>query len=244
MLFHYSSGTMINLLDPTVVITRMFESGKFDDMYNYCKKLLDNNPDDMVALQNSALALLYLERYEDSIIYCDKVLKIKFFDIYALKNKIYSLEKLKRYDEVISCCNVILDHESNDIWTLNSLGLSLNELDKHKEAMEFYDKTLKLDSKDVTALMNKAISLNHLKNYKESIEYYDKAQIVDPSLNEASIAKSQAFEKLGMEDEAFLAAQGVLVKDMLQIITEAKKNKCSVFHQYCQNEFEELTDKK
>ncbi|MEK6865554.1 MAG: hypothetical protein AABX06_03685, partial [Thermoproteota archaeon] len=95
-----------------------------------------------------------------------------------------------------------------------------------------------------TALMNKAISLNHLRNYRESIEYYDKAQIVDPSLHEASIAKSQAFEKLGMEDEAFLAAQGVLVKDMEKIKTDAKKNKCSVFHQYCQNEFEELKDKK
>jgi tetratricopeptide (TPR) repeat protein len=124
------------------------------------------------------------------------------------------------------------------------MGLSLNELDRHKEAIEFYDKTLKLDNKDVTALMNKAISLNHLRNYLESIEYYDKAQTIDPSIHEASIAKSQAYEKLGMQDEAFLAAQGVLVKDMEQIKLNAKKNKCSVFHQYCQNEFEELKDKK
>ena len=130
------------------------------------------------------------------------------------------------------------------MWTLNSMGLSLNELDRHKEAVEFYDKTLNLDNKDITALMNKAISLNHLRNYRESIEYYDKAQMVDSSLHEASIAKSQAFEKLGMEDEAFLAAQGVLVKDMDQIKIDAKKNKCSVFHQYCQNEFEELKDMK
>jgi tetratricopeptide (TPR) repeat protein len=92
--------------------------------------------------------------------------------------------------------------------------------------------------------MNKAISLNHLKNYRESIEYYDKAQTVDITLHEASIAKSQAFEKLGMEDEAFLAAQGVLIKDMEQIKIAAKKNKCSIFHQYCQNEFEKLKDKK
>jgi tetratricopeptide (TPR) repeat protein len=124
------------------------------------------------------------------------------------------------------------------------MGLSLNELDRHKEAIEFYDKTIKLDSKNITALMNKAISLNHLKNYKESIEYYDKSQTIDPSLHEASIAKSQAFEKLGMEDEAFLAAQGVLIKNMEQIKSDAKANKCSVFHQYCQNEFEELKNKK
>ena len=80
----------------------MFESGKFDDMLNYCTKLLETNPDDMVALQNSALALLHLEKFEESIIYCDKVLKIKNFDIYALKNKIYSLEKLKQYEDAIN----------------------------------------------------------------------------------------------------------------------------------------------
>src|SRR3989338_1414610 len=189
----------------------MFESGKFDDMYNYCTKLLETNPDDMVALQNSALALLHLEKFEDSIIYCDKVLQIKIFDIYALKNKIYSLEKLKRYDDALTCCKIILDIDGSDVWALNSMGLSLNKLDR----------------------------------YQEAIEFYDKAQIIDPSsLHEASIAKSQAFEKLGMEDEAFLAAQGVLVKDMEKIKIDAKKNKCSVFHQYCQNEFEELKNKK
>ena len=100
---------------------------------------------------------------------------------------------------------MILKVDGNDIWTLNSMGLSLNELDRHQEAIEFYDKTLKLDDKDITALMNKAISLNHLRNYTESIEYYDKAQMVDSSLHEASIAKSQAFEKLGLEDEAFFS---------------------------------------
>lgn len=235
---------LINLLDPTVVIKRMFESGQYDEMYNYCQKLLSNDQNDMVALQNSALALIHLARYEDAIIYCDKVLKIKNYDNYALKNKIYSLEKLKRYNDVIICCNIILEHDSADTWTFNSLGLSLNELDRHTEAIEFYDKTLKIDSNDITALMNKAISLNHLKNYKESIEFYDQAQIEDPSLNEASIAKSKAFEKLGMTDEAFLAAQGVLVKDMTKIIADAKKNKCTVFHQFCQNEFDELSNKK
>ena len=41
-----------------------------------------------------------------------------------------------------------------------------------------------------------------------------------------------------MHDEAFLAAQGVLNKDMDKIKNDAKKNKCSVFHQFCEEEFE------
>jgi len=46
-----------------------------------------------------------------------------------------------------------------------------------------------------------------------------------------------------MSDEAFLAAQGVLNKDMEKIKKDAKENKCSVFHQFCQNEFEEFNSK-
>ncbi|MEE8181051.1 MAG: hypothetical protein V3T67_04340, partial [Nitrosopumilaceae archaeon] len=79
---------MIDLLDPSNVITRMFNSGKYDDMYNYCKTLLEKIPDDMVALQNISLSLIYLKKYEEVIVYCDKVLEIKDSDTFALKNKI------------------------------------------------------------------------------------------------------------------------------------------------------------
>ena len=70
---------MVNLLDPANVITRMFNAKKYDDMYNYCKNLLEKIPNDMVALQNISLSLIYLGRYEEAIVYCDKVLEIKNF---------------------------------------------------------------------------------------------------------------------------------------------------------------------
>ena len=41
-----------------------------------------------------------------------------------------------------------------------------------------------------------------------------------------------------MPDEAFLAAQGVLNKDMEKIKSDAKENKCTVFHQFCNDEFQ------
>ena len=43
-----------------------------------------------------------------------------------------------------------------------------------------------------------------------------------------------------MSDEAFLAAQGVLNRDMARIKDDARENKCTVFHQFCENEFERL----
>ena len=85
--------------------------------------------------------------------------------------------------------------------------------------------------------MNKAISLSHLGNYKDSINYYDRVQMIDSKLKEIPLAKSRLFEKLKMKDDAFLAAQGVLNKDMEKIKNDAKENKCSVFHQFCEDEF-------
>jgi tetratricopeptide (TPR) repeat protein len=123
------------------------------------------------------------------------------------------------------------------------MGLSLNELNRHQDALEYYDTSLLIDSNDVTALMNKAISLSHLGNFEDSIEYYDRAQIIDSKSKEIPLAKSRLFEKLGMKDDSFLAAQGILNKDMEKIKNDAKNNKCSVFHQFCENEFKNLDTK-
>ena len=234
---------LVNLLDPNAVLNRMFDAGKFDDMLRYCQTMLEKDPDDMLALQNSALALFHLEQFSDAINACDTVLKLRASDPHALKIKIYSLEKLKKYEQVLDCCNQTLKDDPNNTWSLNSMGLSLNELDRHSEAIAYYDRALALDKDDITALMNKGISLYHMGDYKECILYYDRAQALDPGLAEIPAAKSRAFKKLGLDDEAFLAAQGVLIKDMEKIKQDAKKNKYTVFHQYCTDEFESLNKK-
>ena len=62
-------------------------------------------------------------------------------------------------------------------------------------------------------------------------------------MKELSEAKSREFEKLELNDEAFLAAQGVLLEDIEKIKQDAIKNKCSVFHQFCNEEFKNLNSK-
>jgi len=210
---------------------------------NYCKDLLEKIPNDMVALQNISLSLIYLKKYPEAIVYCDKVLEIKNLDTYALKNKIFALESMKQYEKVLELCEKLLLSNSKDLWALNSMGLSLNELNRHESAIKYYDTVLTIDPKDITALMNKAISLSHLGNYQDALIYYDRAQIIDPNLKEIHVAKSHIFEKLNLKDNAFLAAQGVLNKDIEKIKTDAKKNKCSVFHQFCNDEFQNLNSK-
>ncbi len=54
---------MIDLLDPSNVINRMFNSGKYDDMYDYCKNLLEKIQNDIVELQNISIYMIYFKKY-------------------------------------------------------------------------------------------------------------------------------------------------------------------------------------
>lgn len=228
---------MIDLLDPNKVISRMFEAGQFADMQNYCSKMLEKNPKDLVALQNLALSFLHLEKFSECIEICDKVLSDNKYDNYALTLKIHALENLGKFDEVLHCCDLLLEKNKDDTWAMNTVGLAFNELNRYEEACEIFEKVLKIDNRNITSLINKAISLSFLGENQKSIEYYDQAQKIDPIMKELSIAKSREFEKLGLKDEAFLAAQGVLLEEMKKIKSDAVKNKCSVFHQFCEMEF-------
>jgi hypothetical protein len=78
-----------------------------------------------------------------------------------------------------------------------------------------------------------------LGKYDESIPYYDEVQKQE-NLSEAAAAKSEAYQKLGKEDEAFLAAQGMLVSDIVRYVSEAKAKKMKIFDYYCMMEYEDL----
>ena len=80
--------------------------------------------------------------------------------------------------------------------------------------------------------MNMAVTLSYLERYQESIPYYDTVQQIMPDFSRASIEKSKAFKKLGREDDAFLAAQGVRLKDAELLKKDAKENKYSVQHAF------------
>ena len=221
----------------------MLNAGKYQEMVDYCKSLIDKDPKDLMGLQNMSTALIHLGDFEHAIEYCDIVLGMDESDEHSIKNKIFALEQLHRFQELIPLCDKMLTKNS-DTWILTSKGLALNELDKHNEALECYDQTLELEKNNLTALLNKANTLSYLEKYDDAILFFDKAQQLDPSIKEISTTKSKLFTQLGKEDEAFLSAQGVLLDDMEKIKEQAKKNKCTIFHQFCLNEFEETQAKK
>ena len=77
-----------------------------------------------------------------------------------------------------------------------------------------------------------AVTLNYLGRYQDSIPYYDTVQQIMPDFSRAAVEKSEAFKKLGRDDDAFLAAQGVRLDDAEKIKQDARENKYSVQHAF------------
>lgn len=224
-------------------IKKLHAEKNWQEIISFCKKMLDEDPKDLVALQNTATALVNSGKFEEAISFCDEVLQITKSDEYALKNKIFALAGLRRFDEVISSCDVFLQKNQGDTLVLDSKGVALSELGRHEEAISNYDRSLQINPDGEVALMNKAITLAFLEKYDKAIPFFDRAQQVVGSIKEAALAKSNAYKKLGCEDEAFLAAQGMLVEDIDKLVLEARQKKMRVFDLFCLKEFEGLEER-
>jgi tetratricopeptide (TPR) repeat protein len=232
-------GILAYVGNPIDVIKKLHSSQQWGEIVLFCQKMLDSDPKDLVALQNMATAFLNLGKFDDAIFRCDAVLSQNEFDEYAIKNKIYALERLGKHDQIMPLCDKLLSKNPEHIWALNSKGLACNELGKHSEAITYYDKTLSIEQNNIAALLNKAVTLSFLQNFSEAIKFYDLAQQQEKQ-NKAAVAKSEAYAKLGKEDEAFLAAQGLLVADIEKHVAEARAKKMKIFDYYCMIEYDSL----
>ena len=233
----------IPLLDPVTELKKLFDAKKFDAAIEFCQKLLEKDANDPIALQNLSTLYYIVGAYEDAIKCCDKALVIEPDEEHAIKNKMLALEKLELHDQVLECCEILLSKNDKNVDALVTKGIALNKTGKHEDALTLYDLALELDKINVDALMNMAVTLSYLGRYQESIPYYDTVQQIMPNFTRASVEKSEAFKKLGKEDDAFLAAQGVRLKDAEILKNDARENKYSVQHAFLLKRYKK-TEKK
>ena len=237
--------------DPVGDLRRLFEAGRYGDASEYCEAILARDPADPTALHNAATALVRLGRHAEALEKCDAVLAADASDAHALRNRVLALEGLGRHADAAECCRALIALPAGsvrdgigggrDAWAHSSLGLALARMGRDGEAVECFDRALVADPRSATALMNKALSTDRLGRAEEAAALYDRAAAADPSVApDASRARAAAYARLGRDDESFLAAQGVPDADMPRIIADASRNGCTVFHQFCQDEYERI----
>ena len=233
----------IPLLDPVTELKKLFDAKKFDAAIEFCQKLLVKDPNDPIALQNLSTAYYIVGAYNDTIKCCNKILEKDVNEEHAVKNKMLALEKLELHDEVLKCCEILLSKNDKNVDALVTKGISLNKTGKHEDALTLYDLALELDKTNVDALMNMAVTLNYLRRYQDAIPYYDTVQQIMPEFSRAAIEKSEAFKALGREDDAFLAAQGIRLKDAELLKKDAEQNKYSVQHAFLLKRYKNTKEK-
>ena len=218
--------------EPYLRIKKLFDEKKFDDIIEYCQKLLVKDPKNKLALQNISTAYNMVSGYQDAIQNADKILENDKTDEFALKNKMFAYEKLDRPNDVLKCCESILEKNKDDVDTLIGKGIALNKTENHEDAISTYKKVLALDVRNIDALMNLAITYKHLQKYQDAIRCYDMIQKITSKFSNIAIEKSKAFELLGNHDDAFLAAQGIGLDEAENIKNEAEIKNYSVQHAY------------
>ena len=81
-------------------------------------KILNIDPENIIALNNIGNALGKLNRHEDAIECYDKILNIDSVNVNALNDKGFSLTKIDKYENANECYEKVLSINPNKIFNI------------------------------------------------------------------------------------------------------------------------------
>jgi tetratricopeptide (TPR) repeat protein len=159
---------------------------EYSEAIKWYDKVIEIDPNYVVALCNKGMALLNLGKYKQAIEWYDKALAVDSEDVFALRQKGWALYNLGKYKQAIEWYDKALALDPNNIIALDSKGEILMSLRKYNHAIRCFDKALAINPNYTYALNDKGLSLYNLGKYKQALEYFDSALAVDPSFIDSS----------------------------------------------------------
>lgn len=225
------------------------ESGKKESALDIYKHILEKQPDNIEALNNSAYILISRNDTEEAEKYLDKVLTINKTNQDALRNKGWSAFEEGEYEKAVNYYNKALKQKNNDTETLYrkaQLYEMMNNddetfiedeeinLDKYETffnvAETLYDKVINGEGNcKIEALNGKAELLLDEGNYKEALEQYNKALEIKPDDINTLADKGNLHRELKMYREAFQCFDKILDKKPQN--TDTLKYKGDVYYE-------------
>jgi tetratricopeptide (TPR) repeat protein len=136
--------------------------GKYQEVLPYLDNVLQQEPDNVLALYNKANALEHLEKYEDALEYYNKVLQIEPEDTDTLNGIAHSTFQLGRYEESIPYYDKLLEKNPNDVNMLLGKGAALSNSGKYQESLPYFDKVLEIEPENTYAQQNKKVTLEKI----------------------------------------------------------------------------------
>lgn len=137
---------------------RLFLNGRIQDSISYYTRILNQQPDNISALNNKGYALSKLKDYQNAISHYDKALQNNPNDLSVLVNKISALRKQKKLDDALNLCNdVLLQNPSYNILLYHKERI-LYSMGKYTESIQCCNEILKEYPLNGDVLFDKAQS--------------------------------------------------------------------------------------
>lgn len=154
-------------------------NGEVEKAEEIIKILLDNDSNNVVALNVKSQIQYDNEKYVSSIRTSNKVLKVDEYNIWALENKMNCYNEQEKYEKAIETGEHIISIDDSNSYVFTTLGDCYYEIRKYNIAINCYHKALDIDSNLYWANFRLGWIYSRNRKLEESNKYYHKALELD-----------------------------------------------------------------
>jgi tetratricopeptide (TPR) repeat protein len=182
------------------------DNGKWNESLDASEKAIAIEPNDEIAWNNKAWALVHLKRYQESLDAAEKALSIKPNYINAWGNQVDALIGLQRYGDALIVSEKIISFYPNNAKGWNTQANVLGNLKRWNESLDASEKAITINSDYTEAWITKSWALGHLDKDQEALTAVEKAISLNPNNAIAWNNKAWILTNLNRNEEAIIAA--------------------------------------
>ncbi|RIB29869.1 kinase-like domain-containing protein [Gigaspora rosea] len=172
------------------------EIDKYKETLSDLNKLLEINPNHLVALRNRGVTYRKMGRYEDSLTDFNKLLELDPNNTKALRNRSETYAEMNKFDESLADLDKSLEINPNDTLALADRGLIYKKICRYEESLADFTKSLEFTPNDDKLVYNKILGIRgiihrEMGRYEESLMDLNKALEIIP--NDALMLSTRGF---------------------------------------------------
>jgi predicted TPR repeat methyltransferase len=170
---------------PLERLQRLFEAGRLDEAAVLCRQHLQDDPNNLDALQTLALIYFQAGQYEPAQYYAGEALRRNPAHIDSLRIRGMALMQLGRHQGALSCFERALQLKPDFVEAIANQATVLLELKRLDEALAGFDRVVALDPANAVGWNNRANTLVAMGRLEEAAACYDRALVIRPDLETA-----------------------------------------------------------
>ncbi|MBP7174586.1 MAG: tetratricopeptide repeat protein [Thermoclostridium sp.] len=157
-----------------VAFNSLIDSEDYPGALELAENMVKKSPDNAEALNNKALALVYLEREEEALVLLEGILRRDSRNDDALQNMSWALYNLEQYEKSYEFSLKSMDLRPNSAMEITHHGNVLLSLGKYSEARDTYINALDKDDSNLDSIYGHGYACYCLEDYEKAIQQFDK----------------------------------------------------------------------